>query len=471
MNLYEITQKIVDIASIAHVNSYFVGDIYDLNTRQDITYPAFVITQGQHRTDYKTDTRIINYNLFLVDRLLEDKSNELEIQDWAERNINRIVNLITEAKLGYVNQESTVTTFTERFDSLCAGAFGSINITTDITSCSRPRIVTSVNGMTGDVIIKDGGKSLDVSELFTRDGVESTNFTYEELSESSLYLTSRGGSYTVLKNINERGLRLYFIDWAAVEEGIITEKDYYAVDIMPIEDGVYAGPEYKVNDPEGGQVIIGDDTVSGINSTTEISLGYNEDGELIIVKYTPITITSISGGGNYEKGSTASNITIKWVTSSAPTSITLNNRPIDPTLTSMNVGDVSTNTTYKIVVTDAKGASDTKSTSVSFLLNKYYGVSDKAELNNADVLGLANKSLGGNKTLPETTFNCDGGKYPWYCIPSSYGEPSFVVGGLPNSDFVKQTIQLTNASGYTEEYQLWRTKYIQTGSAVKIQVK
>lgn len=310
--------------------------------------------------------------------------------------------------------------------------------------------------------------SIDVSELFNSSETTSS-LNYNDLIVSPLYLSSRSGGYSVNKEQTARGMRLYYTDNITVGEELV-ETTFYAVDVLPTDNGVWASAEYNYKQ-EGGTIELSDATVKGINATTEIYLQYDEEGKLAIVQYTPITITKINGGGTYEKGSVVNDVVITWSTSIAPSAITLNNRPIDASLTSMNVGTVSTNSTFTIKVTDSKGGTDSKATSIAFALNKYYGVSDKDTLDNADVLALANKALGGNKTLSETTFNCSGGKYPWYCIPTSYGEPSFVVGGLPNSDFVKQELDITNASGYTEKYQLWRTKYIQTGSAVKIQVK
>lgn len=87
MKLYQITKIIEKLASLEHINSVYEGDIYELNSRQDVEYPAFVITQGQHINNYNDSNFTINYNVFFVDRLLDDKSNELEIQNWATEAI------------------------------------------------------------------------------------------------------------------------------------------------------------------------------------------------------------------------------------------------------------------------------------------------------------------------------------------------------------------------------------------------
>lgn len=143
MNLYEITKNIEKLASAEHVSSIYEGDIYDLNKQQDIRYPVFVITQQSHAGS--TNDKIkIGYNLFFVDRLLEDKSNQLEIQDWAIRATENVIEGITAANLGYVSDNYTINTFTERFDSLCAGAVCQMQVNVSVDNCDVPRIVTSI---------------------------------------------------------------------------------------------------------------------------------------------------------------------------------------------------------------------------------------------------------------------------------------------------------------------------------------
>lgn len=175
MTLYELTKLIEKFATLEHVNSTFVGDIYDLNHLQNIEYPAFVITQGSHSQSFNDETMNINYSLFFVDRLLEDKSNELEVQSWAVEAVNNLVNNITEQKIGYVEGAGSVTTFTERFDSLCAGAYATINLKMFLNICDDAiKLVTSVNGMTGDVVIPtvDNIKTINGESLIGEGNIE-----------------------------------------------------------------------------------------------------------------------------------------------------------------------------------------------------------------------------------------------------------------------------------------------------------
>ena len=65
--------------------------------------------------------------------------------------------------------------------------------------------------------------------------------------------------------------------------------------------------------------------------------------------------------------------------------------------------------------------------------------------------------------MDATTFDCTGGKYVYYVVPSSVGVPEFWVGGLKNSDVVIYNANVTNASGGTTTYQFMRLTNIQTG--------
>lgn len=66
-------------------------------------------------------------------------------------------------------------------------------------------------------------------------------------------------------------------------------------------------------------------------------------------------------------------------------------------------------------------------------------------------------------TKDATTFDCTGGKYVYYVIPSSLGTPEFWVGGLKNTDVVTTSATVTNASGGSTTYSIMRLANIQTG--------
>lgn len=118
----------------------------------------------------------------------------------------------------------------------------------------------------------------------------------------------------------------------------------------------------------------------------------------------------------------------------------------------------------KLTVTATYGSqSASKVYNVFFKYKKYWGVSTNASLTSAQVLTLGNSTWADSKAMSETTFNCTGGKYVYYVVPSSVGVPEFWVGGLKNSDVVITNANVTNASGGTTTYQIMRLTNIQTG--------
>lgn len=125
----------------------------------------------------------------------------------------------------------------------------------------------------------------------------------------------------------------------------------------------------------------------------------------------------------------------------------------------------------KLTVTATYGSqSASKVYNVFFKYKKYWGVSTNASLTSAQVLTLGNSTWADSKAMGATTFDCTGGKYVYYVIPSSLGVPEFWVGGLKNSDVVITNANVINASGGTTTYQIMRLTNIQTG-VLSIQFK
>lgn len=187
----------------------------------------------------------------------------------------------------------------------------------------------------------------------------------------------------------------------------------------------------------------------------------------------PLTL-SLSGAGVFEAGQGTKNpinisVTRKGtnVTSSSTVTVTPPSG-ITGTLASTKnnwtpTNSISTNVT--VSVTAAYGAqTQTKSISYTFKYKKYWGVSDKATLTNAEILALAGNGWADARTMGATRFDCTGGKYPYYIIPADkYTGLEVWVGGLKNTDLVVTDINLVNASGATKAYKVVRLANKQTG--------
>lgn len=179
----------------------------------------------------------------------------------------------------------------------------------------------------------------------------------------------------------------------------------------------------------------------------------------LMEKVFPFTMT-LTGGGTYEKGSSNS-IVLRWTYDRDITYQEINKEELDISLRTKNYTNVTENTTYKLIAIYNNKEYD-KSVSATFNVKKYYGVSEKTSLNNDEILALT--SAWASKALATTKFDCTGGKYPYYIIPTSLANNvSFYINGFANSNWSTEVKDITNSYGYSESYTIYRLNTIQTG--------
>lgn len=183
--------------------------------------------------------------------------------------------------------------------------------------------------------------------------------------------------------------------------------------------------------------------------------------------YKAIDITNFgcSAAGTHELGSAVTGMSCYWSLNKEPTKQTLRSETLENSVRSKQYTDlnITSNTTVTLSVTDERGATDSASSSISFLNCVYHGViADGADVNNAAVLALT-RSLQGSRGITFTA-NAGAGQRIAYAIPSRYGTPVFTVGGFEGGFSKAATISFTNASGYTENYDVWLSDNVALGS-------
>lgn len=148
-----------------------------------------------------------------------------------------------------------------------------------------------------------------------------------------------------------------------------------------------------------------------------------------------------------ERGSNAT-INLTWSLNKTATTQTINGTAVQGT--SMQVTNVSATTTYRLDVSDGN-TSATKSVTVTAANQIYYG----AAADFSDITSLT-KVLSDNKKRT-ITVNAGQGQYIIYAYPARLGNVTFFVdsweGGFEPA--VEQSI--TNESGYTETYKIYRS--------------
>ena len=126
MKLFDAVQYIERIASAQpSVNTVFEGNIYTLNELKDIKYATFVITQQQHRL--QDGYNYYHFIFYYVDRLTAAQDNRLLVQS---TGVDTLTNVIRNLEYDDVEFEGNVsiTTFTQRFEAECAGAYADITL-------------------------------------------------------------------------------------------------------------------------------------------------------------------------------------------------------------------------------------------------------------------------------------------------------------------------------------------------------
>ena len=159
-NLKLLFGKIKQLSKSLDPNIEYVvyGDVYELNHIQNVTYPAVVVTVGQHTSNL--DNYNFNYrlNIFYVDRLTDDKENKIDVHANAIIFINSLLKALDDE---YIISDYEIFNFNERFNDVCAGAYVSCRIQMPISECydfpdggvPMPEIISNVE----DINITENG--------------------------------------------------------------------------------------------------------------------------------------------------------------------------------------------------------------------------------------------------------------------------------------------------------------------------
>ena len=239
MKYRELLHNITEVAKKhPNINSTFIGDVYELNHRNDVDYCAFVITQGTHRVNSDEDYIDYTLNLFYVDRLTADESNRTQIHSSGIDFMNSLLRAVE--KLGVVVVEHTENVFNERFNDVCAGVYATVVLRVDIDEC----------GQTIEIITPDELKVLKVKE----------NGIYDGLFKQVDVNVQGGGKEPVLETLNVKDNGTYRpktgVDGFDIVEVNIPKEHHNVVSKSITANGVYNSDgndvwnEVSVNVPE-----------------------------------------------------------------------------------------------------------------------------------------------------------------------------------------------------------------------------
>lgn len=182
--------------------------------------------------------------------------------------------------------------------------------------------------------------------------------------------------------------------------------------------------------------------------------------------YVPIAINSFTNNVNtVEMGSTVTDVTLTWILNKEPESQKVDSETVEKTLrTKQFTGQsIQADKTYTLSATDEREKTVTKTTKITFLNGVYWGVGESKDVfDSAFILSLT-RGLQASKAKTFTV-NAEAGQHIYYAAPSRYGTCGFNVGGFDGGFEKAATIEFTNASGYAENYDIYKSDNAGLGS-------
>ena len=98
--------------------------------------------------------------------------------------------------------------------------------------------------------------------------------------------------------------------------------------------------------------------------------------------------------------------------------------------------------------------------------SKFSGVSS-SNIYDSDFIKTLSKELSSSKGKTFTV-DCGEGQFIFYCVPTRFGSCSFKVGGFEGGFNKVSTIQYTNSSGYTENYDVYKSSNSNLGNTTVV---
>lgn len=232
-------------------------------------------------------------------------------------------------------------------------------------------------------------------------------------------------------------------------------------------------PLWQLNGSGGG----------GVSTASQVTYSNDLHSDLTDVKkaldyaiekatYVDLKINSFTNNINYtEVGSVINSITFNWnynKTISAQSIDTVSVNVIENTYTMTGL-NLTSDKTYTLYVTDDTMAIN-KTSDIKFLYKRYWGVSGKTTLNNAEILALGNSEFVSNDNKSTSkNFDCTGGRYIYVAYPSNINNINFRYNGI-NIPMVKTNMNFTNASNGTTEYSIYRSYNLLNNNSITIDI-
>ena len=183
--------------------------------------------------------------------------------------------------------------------------------------------------------------------------------------------------------------------------------------------------------------------------------------------YVPLTLNLTSNTQTtLEIGTTINSVIFNWNYNKDIVSQKFNNQALEASLRSYTYNlPFNSNQSFKLEANDGKGDFN-KSISFNFLNGRYCGVSS-SNIYDSDFIKTLSKELSSSKGKTFTV-DCGEGQFIFYCVPTRFGNCSFKVGGFEGGFNKVNTIEFTNASGYVESYDIYKSTNSNLGNTTVV---
>ncbi len=134
MTLLETINAIEQVArQQPAINMIIRNDIFRLSAVPSARYGVFAWLQKEHVTSIGSSIITYSFTFFYVDRLTEDRSNQVEIQSVGIQTLDNIIRKLDD--LGICSEQSyNFQAFNQRFMDECAGVFCDVALSVPVAS-------------------------------------------------------------------------------------------------------------------------------------------------------------------------------------------------------------------------------------------------------------------------------------------------------------------------------------------------
>lgn len=132
MTLLETIKTMEVVASHQpSVNMIVENDVFRLNKVADARYGVFAFVQREHSTSIDSNLITYAFSLFYVDRLKNDRSNQIEIQSVGIQTLDNIIRQLDDLGIS-PESDYSFQVFNQRFLDECAGVFCNVSLSVPV---------------------------------------------------------------------------------------------------------------------------------------------------------------------------------------------------------------------------------------------------------------------------------------------------------------------------------------------------